>query len=211
MVLETAVSALNSFNERFGLYPYEELDLISAPMTAGGMEYSSAVALSLNYYNPGYRVDGLIFLESAAAHEVGHQWFFNQVMSDQLDEPWLDEGLVQYATYLYFVDRYDEDNARGFVNSWTDRWQIVEEASIPIGKPAREYSRKEYGPIIYGRAPFFFMELRNQIGEATFDQLLRNYTDTYRWGISDTQAFKDLAEENCACDLTPLFEQWVYD
>ena len=211
MVLETAVSALNSYKERFGLYPYKELDLISTPMTAGGMEYSGAVSLSLNYYNSGYRINALLFLESAAAHEVAHQWFFNQVMSDQLDEPWLDEGLVQYATYLYFVDRYGEDNAQVFVNSWADRWQAIEETPIPIGKPAREYSSDEYGPIIYGRAPFFFMALRDQIGETTFDQLLRDYADTYRWSISDTQAFKDLAEHNCACDLTPLFEEWVYD
>ena len=211
MVLETAVSALSSFNERFGLYPYTELDLISTPMTAGGMEYSSAVTLSLNYYNPNHRISGLLFLESAAAHEVGHQWFFNQVMSDQLDEPWLDEGLVQYATYLYYVDRYGEDNAESFVKTWADRWAAVGEEPISIGKPAREYSQDEYGPIIYGRAPYFFMELEKQIGQEAFDQLLQNYTDTFRWEISDTEAFKALAEENCDCDLTALFNEWVYE
>jgi hypothetical protein len=39
MVLETAEQALNSYNDRFGAYPYTELDLISTPMNAGGMEY----------------------------------------------------------------------------------------------------------------------------------------------------------------------------
>ena len=30
-------------------------------------------------------------LESTTAHEVAHQWFYNLVGNDQLDEPWLDE------------------------------------------------------------------------------------------------------------------------
>ena len=62
-------------------------------------------ALSLYYYNPDHNLGNLTFLESVAAHEIAHQWFFNQVMSDQIEEPWLDESLVQYATYLYYVDR----------------------------------------------------------------------------------------------------------
>ena len=211
LVLETAVRALESYNERFGLYPYTELDLISTPMNAGGMEYSSAASLSLYYYNPDHNLGNLTFLESVAAHEIAHQWFFNQVMSDQIEEPWLDESLVQYATYLYYVDRYGENNAEGFVDSWYQRWANVDMENIPIGLPAAAYSGDEYGPIVYGRGPLFFAALERQMGEEQFDTLLRSYTDQYRWGIATGVEFKALAEETCNCDLTPLFEEWVYD
>ncbi|BBB49402.1 M1 family metallopeptidase [Pelolinea submarina] len=210
LVLESAVHALESYNERFGLYPYTELDLISTPMFAGGMEYSSAVSLSLYYYNPDHNIGNLTFLESVVAHEIAHQWFFNQVMSDQIEEPWLDESLVQYATYLYYVDRYGENNAEGFVDSWYQRWASVKLESIPIGMPAAAYSEDEYGPIVYGRGPLFFAALKEKLGEDELNTLLRTYTDEYRWGIADGQKFKTLAEETCACDLTPLFEEWVY-
>ena len=211
MVLETAVHALKSYNKRFGLYPYTEFDLVSAPMTAGGMEYSGATSLSIFYYDPDYAVDGLQFLEGAAAHEVAHQWFFNQIMSDQVDEPWLDEGLVQYATYLYYVDRYGEDGADGFVKTWYERWSRVDMQKIPIGRPAEEYAGTEYSAIIYGRGPLFFAALEEEIGEETFTRLLQEYTEKYRWGISDTASFKALAEKACDCDLTALFEDWVYE
>lgn len=210
LVLETAGHALESYNQRFGLYPYTELDLISTPMNAGGMEYSSAASLSLYYYNPDHNLGNLTFLESVAAHEIAHQWFFNQIMSDQIEEPWLDESLVQYATYLYYVDRYGENNAEGFVDSWYQRWDNVDMASMPIGLPAAAYNEDEYGPIVYGRGPLFFAELEQQIGEDNFNELLRDYTDEYRWGIATGADFKTLAEETCACDLTPLFDQWVY-
>lgn len=211
MVLETAVHALNSYNERFGLYPYTELDLISTPMSAGGMEYSGATSLSIYYYDPTFSPIGLAFLEGATAHEVAHQWFFNQVMSDQLDEPWLDEALVQYATYLYYVDRYGEDGAQGFVQSWYQRWSRVEMEEIPIGRPAGDYDAMEYSPIIYGRGPLFFAALEDELGEQTFAELLKEYTEEYCWGISDTASFKIFAEEKCECDLTALFEEWIYD
>ncbi len=210
MVLETAVHALESFNERLGLYPYTELDLISTPMTAGGMEYSAATSLSLNYYDPDYLPSGLMYLEGVTAHEVAHQWFFNQVMSDQIDEPWVDEGLIQYVTYLYYLDRYGKTGAQGYVDSWYSRWESIEMKKIPIGLPAGDYDRSEYSPIIYGRGPLFFAALKEEIGAAAFDQLLQKYTEEYRWGISDATSFKEFAEDHCSCDLTALFNEWVY-
>lgn len=214
MVLQTALAALRSFNQRFGLYPYTELDLISTPMIALGMEYSAATTLSLDYYDPQRTLGAFpspLYLESAAAHEVGHQWFFNQVMSDQIDEPWLDEGLVQYLTYLYYVDRYGAEQAQSYIDSWYARWVRLDFEGIPIGKPAGEYTFEEYSPIVYGRAPLFFLTLKEELGEEVFNQLLHDYTARYRWGIADTQAFKVMAEEACACDLSPLFLHWVYD
>ncbi|MDK2979908.1 MAG: hypothetical protein PWQ55_255 [Chloroflexota bacterium] len=209
MVLDTAAHALESFGQRFGDYPYTELDVISTPMSAGGMEYSTAVTLSIAFYNPDYADGILAFLESAAAHEVGHQWFFNQVMSDQWEEPWLDEGLVQYATYLYYVDRYGPSRAQGVSASWYERWYRVGGSTIPIGKPAGEYSSDEYSSIVYGRGPLFFAALERQLGEEQFNTLLRDYTDQYRFGVASGADFKALAEETCACDLTPLFDEWV--
>jgi aminopeptidase N len=209
LVLETAEHALNSYNQRFGLYPYIELDLISTPMNAGGMEYSTATSLSINYFDPEYTVGALIFLEAVVAHEVAHQWFFNQVMSDQIEEPWLDEGLVQYATYLYYVDRYGESNAQGYMDSWYERWSRVELAPIPIGKPAGAYTREEYSPIIYGRGPLFFTALKAKMGAEAFNRLLLTYAQEYRWGIAYGEDFKELAQETCGCDLESLFADWV--
>jgi hypothetical protein len=146
MVLKTAQQALESYNERFGTYPYTELNLISTPMNAGGMEYSTAVALSLKYFDSSDKTDNLSFLESVVAHEVAHQWFFNQVMSDQINEPWLDESVTQYATCLYYLDRYGESGAEGCERSWYERWNDIQNAAIPIGKSAGAYTATSTAP-----------------------------------------------------------------
>ena len=64
---------------------------------------------------------------------------------------------------------------------------------------------------VYGRGPFFLRELEETLGRETFDTFLRDYAATYRWGISDTAAFRALAEGHCTCDLGQLFADWVYE
>lgn len=211
MVLETAKKALSVFSERYGQYPYSELDLVSTPMLAGGMEYSGAAAMGINLYKPGKNSGGIsnsYLLESATAHEVAHQWFFNQVMNNQIGEPWLDEGLAQYLTYIYYLDTYGSEAGDQFKSSWEWRWSTIGNTSIPIGKPANDYSPEEYSAIIYGRAPLFILELEKRMGEQEFTRFLADYVSTYQWKTVNTQQFQSLAQKTCGCDLTGLFDTW---
>jgi aminopeptidase N len=210
-VLEIGANALSAFSERFGPYPYNELDLVSTPMLAGGMEYSNIVAIGIYYYDPESSIDGIpgsVFLESAAAHEVAHEWFYCQVMSDQIDEPWLDESLVQYATYQYYLDTYGKQAAEGFKESFHRRWERVAKEPVPIGMPAEDYSPLEYGAIVYGRGALFFEALAEEMGQEMFDSFLREYVDTFRWGIAEPDDLKVLAEQSCGCDLSQVFTDW---
>ncbi len=128
LALQFAVDSIRHFNDRFGPYPYTEFDIVSTPLQALGIEYPGIVGISLDLYDTNAEVLGLpapILLESVVAHEVAHQWFYNIVGNDQVDEPWLDEALAQYATYLYYADTYGKSNAVGYRNSWDERWDRV--------------------------------------------------------------------------------------
>lgn len=212
LVLNVAADALEIFSERYGEYPYTEFDLVSTPMQAGGMEYAGLGAMSLFLYEAGVTYSGVpnnVFLELATAHEVAHQWFFNMVMNDQLDEPWLDEGFAQYLTYIYYLDTYGVDAAEAYrKGDWEQRWGRLDRAPIPIGKPAGDYELEQYGPIIYARAPIFITELEEEMGNDVFMQFLMEYVETYRWKIVDTEDLKSMAEEACGCVLTPMFDEW---
>lgn len=130
--------------------------------------------------------------------------------NDQVDEPWLDEALVQYATLLYYGDVYGPPGKAGFRRSLERRWERVDRAGIPIGMPVRDYWPAEYSAIVYSRAPLFIEALAETTGQDTFGRFLRDYYRTYRWGIATADDFKQLAEHHCACNLTPLFGDWVY-
>jgi aminopeptidase N len=123
---------------------------------------------------------------------------------------WLDEGLAQYSTYLYYGDAYGDAGAEGFEDSLRRRWQRVNYAEKPIGLPVVDYVDKEYGAIVYGRAGLFFLELRDQIGEAKMTELLRRYYSEFAWGVATSREFQALAEEVSGRPLDELFDKWVY-
>ena len=211
--LRVAATALAGFNARLGAYPYTELDVLAVPMNAGGIEYPGAIGMALALYDEDAQVSGLpsrVVLESATAHEVAHQWFYNVVGSDQVDDPWLDEAVVQYATWLYYVDMYGRQAAQGYRDSWVQRWERTDRASVPIGMAAREYELSEYGAIVYGRGPLFVEALSEEMGSDVFEAFLRDYYETHLWSIATPETFRSLAEEHCACDLGDLFDEWVY-
>jgi hypothetical protein len=211
--LDVAVFALESFSSRFGEYPYSEFDVVSTPMLALGIEYPGITGIATALYDPDAVISGLpalVMLESVVAHEVGHQWFYNVVGSDQMQEPWVDEAVTQYVTGLYFLDRYGREGWQSFADSWDFRWSRTEYADIPIGLPAGDYVGNEYSAIVYGRGPIFLDVLATEMGQETFDAFLRDYYQSFQWELAYADDFKSLAEEYCDCDLTPMFEEWVF-
>ena len=213
LALDVAARALDSYGNRFGPYPYTEFDVVSTPMQALGMEYPGIVTITSQVYDLSAEVRGLpahVMMESTIGHEVAHQWFYNVVGNDQIDEPWLDEALVQYVTGLYYRDTYGEQGYDGWRESWYSRWDGLDRAEIPIGLPVRDYEAGAYGAIVYGRGPLFVEALAEEMGQDTFDAFLRDYYQSRAWDIGTGEAFRQLAEQHCQCDLSALFEEWVY-
>jgi hypothetical protein len=215
-VLSFAEAALASFGERFCPYPYTELDLVANPILPGGnaMEYPGAVVLSRPLYDPRAIIWGSVpspaALEWDVVHEIAHQWFFNLVGNDQVNEPWLDEAMAQYAVGLYYEDAYRSWGTGTARDWWSGNWSRAGREETPIGLPVAAYEASSYSPIVYGRGPFFLASLEDAFSRAAFAAFLEDYVLTFAWDIATTAAFRALAEEHCGCDLGPHFETWVY-
>lgn len=203
--LKIAAEALKVFNARYGAYPYTELDFVSTPTLALGIEYPGAVTITEWIMEPQ-----IGYLEGTVVHEVAHQWFYNLVGNDQLDEPWLDESLAQFATMQYYIDSYGEQGMLEFRRELKGRWAYIGEEEIPIGLPVREYNGIEYSGIVYGRGALFFIELESVIGTEAFNTFMKSYVEKNAFGIATAEILKAEAESSCGCDLTELFDEWVY-
>jgi aminopeptidase N len=212
MALDVTIASFEFFGERYGPYPYTEYDIVSTPTYALGIEYPGMTAITDRIYDLDGTLSGTpnpIMLESTIVHEAGHQWFYNMVGNDQLDEPWLDESLTQFVTWEYYADQYGAGGASGFEASLRGRWARVDNQPIPIGMPVADYEGAAYGAIVYGRGAFFFEALREEMGEEVFDAFIMDYIASNAWGIGTGESMKELAEEQCDCDLTELFDAWV--
>jgi hypothetical protein len=219
-VRHIAAEALKDFNQRYGAYPYTELNLVSLPMNALGIEYPGVIGLNTASYlsapgsgAPSAEQDKF---RATIAHEAAHQWFYNLVGNDQANEPWLDEALAQYAVWQYIVDLYGDGlTAQSLVNYWKGCVQETQSTDVPVGLPAGEYkTSRQYVGAVYCRGPLFLAALRVEMEKANpggvdeFDDFMKAYVAQNRWGIATTEKFRNLAEDKCGCDLGPLFDQW---
>ena len=212
IALDAAIGSLDALARRFGPYPYTEFDVAATPMLALGIEYPGAVGISAKIYDPDASVGSrrpAEVIESTVAHEVVHQWFYNLVGNDQIDEPWLDEALAEYSVRTYYADRYGQSAADSWSTSWYARWDRVDRLPKPVGLPAAAYAANEYSPIVYGRGPIFLSALAERMGQPVFDRFLGDYAARFRWGIATAADFKSLAEDACRCELDDLYEEWL--
>ena len=203
--LDAAARAIEVYGKRYAPYPYTELDFVSTPTYALGIEYPGMIAITEWIIQPGHD-----YLEGTVAHEVGHQWFYNLVGNDQLDDPWLDESLTQFATLQYFTDEYGQAGNQGFRQDLEGRWANIGQAEIPVGLPVKDYDDAEYSGIVYGRGGLFFEALRDEMGSENFDAFMKDYVKTNSWDIATPEKLKSGAEAHCGCNLTPLFEKWIF-
>jgi Peptidase family M1 domain len=198
----TARKSLEFFSSYYP-YPYREFDVIAVPVEAGGVEYPGIVNITNGLYtNPFGRVNTVI------THEVGHQWSFGIVGSDQILNPWLDETLTQYLTLRY------QENLEGiFSMSYLKYWQrIWDNSAVPdmkIGLSVDAYDEASYGEIVYAKGLIFLEEIAETIGQEKLDEALRTYYQRYAWKFATPQNFQDVLEETCECTLEDLFDIWV--
>ena len=90
--LNVAAAALRSYEDAFGPYPFDEMIVAEGPLLYYGMEYAGLNLIGSHLYG-----EQRAQLENRVVHEIAHQWWYAQVGNDQVNTPWLDEGLAEFS------------------------------------------------------------------------------------------------------------------
>ena len=222
-VLDVAASALGIFTQRFGAYPYTELDVVEAAIIggAGGIEFAGLVTIASMFYkapSAGASVmDAMTarMREFVTAHEVAHQFWHGLVGSDSRAHPFVDEGLAQWSAMLYLQDRYGQERAtrdgdmQVRMNYQMMRMQNV--ADAPVDRPVRDFaSPLAYAGLVYGKGPYVYEALRQQVGDATFFATLQEYVRTYRFRTAPQRGFIDLLARGAhTASVRAIARRWL--
>jgi hypothetical protein len=116
--LEAGIGAIEKFSAYFIPYPWPVMTIIDPPVDAagaGGMEYPTLVTTGGDsvFMRPGIRLP-----EFTTIHEVGHNWFQGILASNEPDEPWLDEGVNNWADAHVMNDLYGPRTGGGDWMGW---------------------------------------------------------------------------------------------
>lgn len=208
LLLGSAVEAMDFYDEAFGKYPLEEIDIVLADAGHGiaGMEYPGLVTSnhlaknSNRQFLPAYNV---------VAHELAHQWWYSIVGNNQVKEPWLDEGLTSFSEYLYMeqvLNRTDIDEVMNKLKKYTD--DIAEKNNIGVVQSIYTYGDL-YPYFVYGRPAAMLWELKRVYGLDTVEEILQNYYEQYKFKIATTEDFINVVNDVIGKDMTSFFDEWL--
>ena len=117
--LDVAADALRFYNERFGVYPAREIDLVQTdPDGALGIAWAGLIFLD----GPGllgtyaeYDPEGLA---TVVGHEVSHLWWGILVGGDSNAHGFIQEGLATVSSILFVNETMGADAAGEALDAW---------------------------------------------------------------------------------------------
>lgn len=86
LALMTAQDSFHIFTKKIGKYPYKEIDITEGLLgkDTGGMEYPGLIMIDASgFLQKKHPLDRYNELTEDVSHEVGHQWFYGTVGSDE--------------------------------------------------------------------------------------------------------------------------------
>lgn len=193
--LEYGKKAIEVFNRKFGKYPYPTYSIVETEFPSG-MEYPGLVYINEEYYEEEAFRDSLIL---TTVHETAHQWWYGVVGNDQIDEAWLDEGFATYSEVVFVESEYGERIGRRYIESIESGVEQAVSSRVLSGiikRPLSEYRNwEDYGPAVYNGGAVLLNELRKQVGNEVFFNILKTYYNEYAFKIATTEDFINVCEK----------------
>jgi len=211
--LETSVKALNTFSRLFAKYPYRQLAVVQTDFLHGGMEYGEIVFIASSITDREEK-------DRVIIHEIAHQWWYGIIGNDQVREAWIDEGLAEYSTLLFydenpgFLSKPRHDYINLFRSNLANFMRLVhgvggtvnQQMNRPLDAFASVY---EYLYMTYVRGMLLFADLETLIGRDNMIYSLRKLATENLFGIVTENIVIDTFERASGARLELFFRAFL--
>lgn len=210
--LKVSADALITFNELFGKYPYKSLSVVKSNFVHGGMEFPNIVLISdaiteekdLNY---------------VIVHEIAHQWWYGLVGNDQYNYAWIDEGMAEYSTLLFFEENSDYgENYKQLIENAMNSYLLFEEVFLKvtgsvdgrIERALNEFETEpEYSQCTYTKSVLMFNSFRELIGRDKMIKTFKKIQEKYQYSIITPQQFIAEFQRYGGGETESFFNNWL--
>lgn len=168
------------YSEKVGNYPYPQMTVVQSALSAGGgMEYPMITVID--------EVGDADFLDEVIAHEVGHNWFYGILASNERTHAWMDEGINSYYEERYTLDQKSTEKTKRL---------LVEEIPLAhLGYLYKARIRKDQAPntsaeklttnnyvlAAYRKPTLAFKMLEKYLGTARFDKIMQGFYQKWKF------------------------------
>lgn len=183
-----------------GEYPYSKVSVVESKLPNwGGMEYPMVTLIE--------KASTIKELDNLIHHEVGHNWFYGILGSNEREFPWMDEGMNTYYDKRYQQQKYTNSSLNDLPSFLKKRIPEDFEALMlktvclsktdqPISTSAEKFSAINYGLIAYQKTASWMQQIAEELGKPAFDNMMRQYFETWKFKHPYPEDFKLILEKN---------------
>ncbi|MCW5765637.1 MAG: M1 family metallopeptidase [Phycisphaeraceae bacterium] len=190
-------------------YPWDKYAQTLVRNMPGGMENTSATTMGefAARSGPG-GVDDLV------VHELIHQWFGDLMTCRTWAHLWLNEGWATYGEHLWAEHQGGEAGYLDAVSNARRRFVARNRATLPKDVPmvSNRYSSPEdvfaKTDDVYAKGGLVLHALRARLGDEAFFKGVRAYIDLHKFGVVETDDFRNAMEDASGQSLERFFHQY---
>ena len=204
-----AAMTLKAFEHWFGPYPFYEdgFKLVEAPHL--GMEHQSAVAYGNGYMN-GYRGRDLsgsgwgMKWDFIIVHETGHEWFGNNITSEDVADMWVHESFTNYSETLFTDFHFGKEAGNAYCIGTR---KLIQNDKPIIG--IYGVNHEGSGDMYYkgGNMIHTIRQLVND--DEKFRQILRGLNSEFRHQTVKGSQIESYISKKSGIDLSKVFDQYL--
>jgi hypothetical protein len=190
-----AKRAVHHYSSLVGEYPYSIVQAVLGPESfGGGMEYPTITIIS--------PVKDKKALDNVITHEIGHNWFYGILGTNERKYPWMDEGMNSYYDSQYERRYYGE---RSKLEQLLFETQAVEKTDQPIETSSEKFNALNYGLVAYYKTAEWIRYLEGQLGTDTFNKAMQEYYRRWQFRHPQPEDFKKVMEEVAGRNMDVVF------
>ncbi|MEY4927013.1 MAG: hypothetical protein RI894_1449, partial [Bacteroidota bacterium] len=205
--------AVGFYSEKVGDYPYPKACAVRGALKAGGgMEYPMVTVIAATGSEKS--------LDNVIMHEVGHNWFYGVLGSNEREHPWMDEGLNSYIESRY-MDSYYKEHRDVDLSVFGNGKKLAQEDLVylmqgrqHIDQACDTHSDKFSSSInyylgAYGKPTMIFRYLEQYLGTAVMDKALHDYFTEWQFKHPQPADIKASFTRSTGKDLSWFFTDMI--
>ena len=236
--------ALDLYTNYFGEKPYKRMAMTQQTAFDYGQSWPGLVFLPISYFLDSTQRHSIGFgnehgfFKVLGPHEIAHQWWGHMVGWNSYRDQWMSEGFAEMSASIFLQSVYTEHGLDDFHEFWAyqrklltdtnaERKRAIDVGPVTLGyrlataKTGFDIPRDliyPKGAYILHMLRFMMQDSKSKDVDATFREMMHDFTSTYANRYASTEDFKAMVEKH----MTPgmdvqhnhkmdwFFDEYVY-
>jgi len=188
---------MTTLGQWYGLYPFlnEKCGLYQFTF-GGGMEHQTMIGVNS-------------FSDNLTVHELGHQWWGDNITCATWSDIWLNEGFADYTEAVWAEKKPGSTGLAALKSAMASRKPSNVNGTVYVN-PATDVNRIFSTNFTYYKGGWVLHMLRHVLGDTPFWNGMAFYRNRFALSTATTDDFRVAMQDSTGKDLNQFFQQWIF-